>query len=133
MRVGSAKGALGASRSGWLVGPSEDFSLSERPKPKRRLIGLIGGTGGGTCGSDPFFNDAPAGKLTVSMTDVVERKTGSEISDLAIDFLRNMPCRIGGCAAVALKAAAFGVVGFEVGGVGVAENGGTGDVCGWKP
>lgn len=104
-----------------------DFSLSERPKPKRRRIGLIGGTGGGTNGSEPFFNDAPAGRLTVSMTDVVERNTGSEISDLAIDFLRNIPCLIIGCTAPGLKAAAFGVVGFEAGGVGVAEKGGTGE------
>jgi hypothetical protein len=95
VRVGSAYGARGASRSGWLVGPS-DLSLSERPKPKRRLIGLIGGTGGGTYGSEPFFRDAPAGRLTVSMTEVVERKTGSEISDLAMDFLRNIPCLISG-------------------------------------
>jgi hypothetical protein len=55
-------------------------------------MGLIGGTGGVTNGSDPFFSDAPAGRLIVSMTDVVDRNTGSEISDLAIDFLRSMPC-----------------------------------------
>ena len=92
MRGVSAKGALGASKSAWLVGPSVDLSLSERPNPKRRLIGLIGGTGGGAYGSEPFFSDAPAGRLTVSMTDVVDKKTGSEISDLAIDFLRSTPC-----------------------------------------
>jgi hypothetical protein len=76
----------------------------------------------------PFFRDAPAGRLTVSMTDVVERKTGSEISDLATDFFLNIPCLIKGCTTLGLKAAALGVVELEAGGVWLAENGGTGDV-----
>lgn len=91
-----------------------------------RLIGLIGGTGGGTKEPAPFFNDASA-RLTVSTTDVVDRKTGSEISDLAIDFLRNIPCLMSGWTAPGLKAAAFGVVGFEAGGVWLAEKGATGE------
>ena len=65
--------------------------------------------------------------MTVSMTEVVDRNTGSEISHLAIDFFRNTPCRINGWPAPGLKAAMFGVVGFEAGGVWVAENGGTGE------
>jgi hypothetical protein len=55
-------------------------------------MGLIGGTGGGTKGSAPFLREAPGGRSTVSMMDVVDTKTGSEISLLAIDFLRNTPC-----------------------------------------
>ena len=91
-----------------------------------RLIGLIGGTGGGTKDPAPLFSDASA-RPTVSTTDDVDRKTGSEISDLATDFLRNMPCLISGWTTPGLKAAAFGVVGFEVGGVWLAEKGGTGE------
>jgi hypothetical protein len=63
--------------------------------------------------------------LTKSMEDVVERKTGSDISDFATDFFRSMPCL--GCTVLGLKAVAFGVVGFETGGVWFAENGGIGD------
>jgi|TARA_R110002003_G_scaffold113_3_gene9835 hypothetical protein len=87
---------------------------------------LIGGTGG-AAGSIPFFKDAPGGRLTVSITEVVDRKTGSEMSDFAMDFLRSMPCRTIGCTALGLKAAAFGVVGLETGGVWFAENGGIGE------
>jgi hypothetical protein len=75
----------------------------------------------------PFFNDAPGGRLTVSMTEVVETKTGSEMSDFAIDFFLKTPCLIIGCTVLGLKAAVFGVVGFDTGGVWLAENGGTGD------
>jgi hypothetical protein len=78
-------------------------------------MGLIGGTGGALC-SCPFFKDAPAGRLIVSITEVVETKTGSEISDFAIDFLRNIPC-LEGCTMLGLKATVFGVVGLETGGV----------------
>jgi hypothetical protein len=84
----------------------------------------MGGTGGALC-SIPFFKDAPAGRFTVSMTDVVDRKTGSDMSDLATDFFLSMPCLI--CMVPGLKAAALGVVGLETGGVWFAENGGIGD------
>jgi hypothetical protein len=53
-------------------------------------MGLIGGTGGGAC-STPFLNDAAAERLMVSMTEVVERKIGSEMSALATDFFRSGP------------------------------------------
>lgn len=78
--------------------------------------------------SIPFLSDAPGGKLTVSMTDVVDKKTGSEMSDFATDFFRSMPCLIMGWTVLGLKAAALGVVGFETGGVWFAEKGGIGDV-----
>lgn len=67
------------------------------------------------------------------MLDVVDKKTGSEMSDLAIDFLRNIPCLIRGCTVLGLNAAALGVVGFDTGGVWLAEKGGIGEVGGWKP
>jgi hypothetical protein len=89
-------------------------------------MGLIGGTGGVSY-SIPFFNDAPAGKFTVSITEVVDKKTGSEMSDFAIDFFRSIPCLIIGWMALGLKAAVFGVVGLEIGGVLVAEKAGSGD------
>jgi hypothetical protein len=76
----------------------------------------------------PFLRDAPAGRLTVSMTDVVDRKTGSEISDLATDFFRSTFCRVRGWTVLGLKAAALGVAGFDTGGVWLAEKGGIGDV-----
>lgn len=34
----------------------------------------------------PFLKEAPAGRLTVSTTDVVEMRTGSPISDFLIDI-----------------------------------------------
>lgn len=70
--------------------PSEVVVLeeSERPKPKRRRIGLIGGKGGGTSPM-PFLREAPAGSSMVSTTDVEETNLGSEMRDLAIDFLRS--------------------------------------------
>jgi hypothetical protein len=126
VRVGSAKGARGESNSGKLV-VSLGLVASGRPKPNRRLMGLIGGTGGATKGSAPFLREAPGGRSTVSMTEVVDTNTGSDISLLAIDFLRSWPCLTKGCAELGVKAAAFGVVGFDVGGVGLEENGGTGD------
>lgn len=76
--------------------------------------------------SEPFIS-AASGRLTVSMTDVVDKNTGSEISDFATDFLRNIPCLIRGCTVLGLKPGAFGVVGFEAGGVWLAENEGTGE------
>lgn len=101
--------------------------MSFRPDVKRLRIGLIGGTGGGA-ESMPFLREAPAGRLIVSMTEVVEMNTGSEISYFAIDFFRRGPAfAIGGPAALGLKASATGVPGFETGGVLLAENGGTGD------
>jgi ABC-type amino acid transport system permease subunit len=90
-------------------------------------MGLSGGTGGALC-SCPFLRDAPAGRLIVSITEVVERKTGSEISDFAIDFFRNTPCLFIGCTMLGLKAAALGVVGLETGGVWLEENSGIGEV-----
>lgn len=117
--VGSMNGARG--------GCADESLCSERPNPKRRRIGLIGGTGGG--GSMPFFKDAPAGKSTVSMTEVPETKIGSEISDFTIDFLRTGPVFPKGAG---LNDAATGVFGPETGGVLLAENGGTGDCCGRK-
>lgn len=79
----------------------------------------------------PFMREAPSGRLIVSMTEVVEIKVGSEISDFAIDFLRSGPdFAIGGGAALGLKAGVTGVPGFETGGVLFAENVGTGEACG---
>ena len=69
----------------------------------------------------------------VSIEDVVERNTGSEISDFAMDFFRSTPVLVSGCTVLGLNAAALGVVGFETGGVWLAENGGTGDVGCEKP
>ena len=88
---------------------------------------MVGGTGGASF-SIPFFREAPAGRLIVSIEDVVERKTGSEISDFAIDFFRSTPVLVNGCTVLGLKAVVLGVVGFETGGVWLAENGGTGEV-----
>jgi hypothetical protein len=76
----------------------------------------------------PFWREAPAGRLTVSMTEVVEINTGSEISDFATDFLRSGPAfAIGGGVALGLKAGAIGVPGLETGGVLEEESGGTGE------
>jgi len=111
--MGSAYGARGMSKPGWIAG-SYGLWFSGRPNPKRFRIGLIGGTGGAAL-SAPFFKDAPGGRLTKSMEDVVDKKTGSEISDFATDFFRSIPCR--GCTVLGLKAAELGVVGFETGGV----------------
>lgn len=65
----------------------------------------------------PFFREAPAGRLMVSIEEVVERNTGSEISDFAMDFFRSTPVLVNGCTVLGLNAAALGVVGFETGGV----------------
>jgi hypothetical protein len=125
VRVGSAYGARGASNPDWIAGSNGLwFSMAGRPKPKRFRMGLIGGTGGASC-SAPFFNEAPAGRLTVSIVDVDDMNTGSDISLFAIDFFRSMPCL--GCIVLGLNAAALGVEGLETGGVWFAENGGTGD------
>lgn len=78
----------------------------------------------------PFFKEAPGGRLTVSMTEVVDTNTGSEMSDFAIDFFLSMPCLIMGCTALGLKAAVFGVVGLDTGGVWFADRGGSGEGCG---
>lgn len=65
----------------------------------------------------------------MSMTDVVDKKTGSEMSHLAIDFFRGMLCRVMGCTVLGVKAAALGVAWWETGGgIGLAEKGGIGDV-----
>lgn len=53
----------------------------------------------------------------VSIEEVVERNTGSEISDFAMDFFRSTPVLVNGCTVLGLNAAALGVVGFETGGV----------------
>jgi hypothetical protein len=90
-------------------------------------MGLIGGSGGGV--SVPFFKDAPAGKLMVSITEVVERNMGSDISALLIDFFRKVPVVGMMAAAPELNTGATGVEAPETGGVFFAENGGTGD--GW--
>jgi hypothetical protein len=95
-------------------------------------MGLMGGTGGASF-SIPFFREAPAGRLIVSMEDVVDKNTGSEISDFAIDFFRSIPVLVNGCTVLGLKAAVLGVVGFDTGGVWLAENGGSGDVGCEKP
>lgn len=101
--------------------------FSERPKPNR-LRGLIGGTGGGTVSSMPFFSEAPGGRLTRSMTDVVETNTGSPMSALTIDFLRSVPTlTMGGGLASGLKAALSGVPGLDAGGVFAAEAAGRGE------
>lgn len=93
-------------------------------------MGLIGGTGGAS-GSLPFLRDAPAGRSTKSITDVVDRKTGSEMSALATDFFRSTPCRVRGCTVLGLKAVMLGVVGLETGGVWLVANGGMGELgCG---
>jgi len=96
-------------------------------------MGLIGGTGGGSAVSEPFFSDAPGGRLTVSMTEVVDTNTGSEMSDFAIDFFRSVPTLAMGCgAALGLKAGATGVDAPETGGVLLADSGGIGDIWGRK-
>ena len=105
-------------------------SVADRPKPKRRRIGLIGGTGGGA-DSIPFFRDAPGGRSTVSMTDVVDKKIGSEMSALATDFLRSVPLDGIIAPALAWKDCPIGVEVPETGGVLWAEkgrDGGIGDV-----
>ena len=93
-------------------------------------MGLMGGTGGGV--SVPFLKEAPVGRLMVSMTEVVDRKMGSDISALLMDFFRSVP--VEGMMAPAptfvLKAAATGVEVPETGGVLLAENGGIGEPLG---
>jgi hypothetical protein len=91
-------------------------------------MGLIGGRGGASL---PFLREAPGGRLTVSMTEVVDRKIGSEISAFAIDFFRSVPVLgiMAAAPALALKLGAIGVVVPETGGVWFAEKGGTGE--GW--
>lgn len=69
----------------------------------------------------------------MSITDVVEMKTGSEMSALATDFFRNIACLFTGCTVLGLKAGALGVaglgvVGLDTGGVWLLENGGIGEV-----
>jgi hypothetical protein len=115
--LGSASVELvrGASKPDWIAGSNGLwFSVAERPKPKRFRMGLIGGTGGASC-SLPFFNEAPAGRLTVSIVDVDDMNTGSDMSLFAIDFFRSIPCL--GCIVLGLNAAALGVDGLETGGV----------------
>jgi len=56
-----------------------------------RRSGFIAGRGGAEFwnSSIPFLSDAPVGKSTVSMTDVVDIRRGSPISDFWIDLLRD--------------------------------------------
>lgn len=81
----------------------------------------------------PFLSDAPAGRSTVSITEVAEMKTGSEISDLLTDFLR-VPDFVRDVVLLLLKVVATGVDAADSGGVEFAENGaangGTGEFCG---
>jgi hypothetical protein len=89
-------------------------------------MGLRGGTGGGC--SKPFLREAPVGRLIVSITDVAEMKTGSEMSDFCIDFLRCETTLLDGIVPLEPKDEATGVVEAEIGGVELAENGvGDGD------
>ena len=83
----------------------------------------MGGRGGGA--SIPFFSDAPGGRSTVSMTEVAEINTGSEISDFTIDFLR-VPAFVSACV-FALNVDTTGVEAAEMGGVALAEKGGIGE------
>jgi hypothetical protein len=92
----------------------------------------MGGTGGASK-SLPFLREAPGGRSIVSITEVVEINTGSEMSALAIDFFRKTPCLFIGCTVLGLKAGAlgvvgFGVVGFDTGGVWLLANGGIGEL-----
>ena len=120
--TGSANGGEGDPSPECMAGSTMSF----RPDVKRLRMGLRGGSGGAL--SMPFLREAPAGRLTVSMTEVVEMKTGSDISDLAIDFFRSGPAfAMGWGAALGLNAGITGVPGFETGGVLLAENGGTGE------
>lgn len=93
-------------------------------------MGLIGGTGGGA--SVPFLKDAPFGRLIVSMTEVVDKKMGSDISALLMDFLRRVPVEgiMAPAPTLVLKAAATGVEVPETGGVLLAEKGGIGEPLG---
>jgi hypothetical protein len=68
----------------------------------------------------PFLSEAPAGRSTVSMTEVAEMNTGSEMSCLLIDFLRIVPLLV---EMLGPKDEATGVVAAEIGGVELAENG----------
>jgi hypothetical protein len=60
------------------------------------------------------------------MTEVAETNTGSDISDFAIDFFR-VPDLVISEVALALNVAATGVLAAEIGGVALAEKGGTGE------
>jgi hypothetical protein len=91
---------------------------------------LIGGSGGGS--SLPFFKDAPAGKLTVSITEVVDKNMGSEISALLMDFFRSVPLVGMIAAAPVWNTGAIGVEAPDTGGVFLAEVGGIGDGCARK-
>ena len=65
----------------------------------------------------PFFSDAPAGRLIVSITEVVDRKMGSDMSAFAMDFLRSVPALGMMAAAPVLNAGLTGVEVPETGGV----------------
>jgi hypothetical protein len=81
---------------------------------------LIGGTGGGG-GSIPFLSDAPGGRSTVSITEVADMNTGSDISDFAIDFLR-VPDFVSVLVLwLVLNELPTGVLDPDIGGVEVAE------------
>jgi len=92
-------------------------------KPNLLRRGLIGGTGGAS--NIPFLSEAPAGRATVSTTDVVEIRTGSPISDFLIDiFLIRAAFRFVPEARLGVLAEKLDVIGVELaerGGVGFAK------------
>src|ERR1700761_538431 len=107
------------------------MSISFRPKPKRFRRGLIGGTGGASS-SMPLLKEAPEGRSTVSMTEVVEISFGSDISDFLIDCFRMPGFRRDGIDATVLvllfgKEVITGVDAAEIGGVGFDAKGPIGD------
>ena len=104
------------------------MSVETRPKPKRLRRGLIDEACGETS-SMPLRRDAPSGKSTVSMTDVVEMSVGSEMSDFWKVLLRG-PARFAarrpdptGATMPGAKDCPTGVEAAEIGGVELAENG----------
>lgn len=97
-----------------------------RPKPKRLRRGLKAGTGGTS--SIPFMRDAPAGKSTVSMTEVVDMSLGSDISVFLMDILRFVDFlpKVADERMFTLlpgKVGAIGVEDADIGGVGLPVNG----------
>lgn len=103
-------------------------SKSPRPNPNRFRRGLNAGTGGTSF--IPFIKDAPAGRSTVSMTDVVEISLGSEISVFLMDIFRCVGFRPKvddertlGLLPAPGKEGAMGVEDAETGGVGLPANG----------
>lgn len=91
---------------------------------------------GGALGSEPFRREEPGGRFMVVIRDVEERKCGSDMSDLLIDFLR-----LAGMRPWLWKPWVVGVVppdpatgdGCGKEGVELMENGVTGDGLGETP